>query len=243
MHRTCIATLVSIAGMSCLHSAAAASWPQAQLLSHAERVLQQAPVSGGYIRGLQIINEDQSHAESPVALNRLFVPLQPHDMQDLCLQVSSRDGLYLATYQYRLPPTTISTYAEIDIAATSQHQEYYHRASPRDLAVVAYSGSCNADDTPLIPVFWNSPPVEAAPRTLVVAVQSGDRDATLYWGGKDKSHAGWSCHAIGEQGVARFDSLCEQQLTGPVVSHDTLVQVEACSFGDCGIVQSAHIEP
>lgn len=239
-----VASTVTILGLSCLQLAAAGSWPLAKLLSHHEHVLNEAPVSGGYIIGLQVINTNSSHVDSLTWLSRLFVPLRPHERRDLCLQVSRRDGSYVGTFQYQLPPTVTKTYAELDIAAAakSKYHHYYHNVSPIGLATVASVGLCSADNTALIPVFWNSPPVKSVARTLVVAVQSGGSNATLYWGGKAKSHGGLACHGINQPGVARFDSLCERQVTGEIIKHKTLVQLETCSFGDCGIVQDTEVE-
>jgi hypothetical protein len=215
-------------------------WPLADPVAPPKEVLRDhVPVSGGYIRGVEVINSDEKSAQSPQDLLRLYVHLRKSLPGDLCVQVSTRDGRYSYIRQYHLPVAERETYALINLQ--SQYPQIYRHVSPRDLAVVARTGVCPADDGFLVPLFWNSPPVETSSRTLVITVQTGDRDATLYLGGKAAHGARVACAGISEDNVAEFDALCEQALTPDSHVPQLPIDIEACAFGECSIVQKARL--
>jgi hypothetical protein len=236
------AALAALPLGACQPVMAQVSWPQATPVKPPTEVLRpQSPVSGEYIRGAGIINSAEKLAEAPADLARVYVRLRRARPLDVCVRISSRDGGYLSSQQYRLPQTERDTYAQIDIASQTRHPERYRRVSPRDFAVLARAGACPADGGAFMVVFWNSPPLDTAPRTLVLAVQSGDRDATLYPGGKAAGRAGLACAPIDEKNVGAFDTLCRQTTTQPG-EPELPIEVETCQFQDCNIVKASLLQ-
>jgi hypothetical protein len=220
----------------------AADWPLATLVKPPSEVFhERAPVSAGYIRGVEIINADEKSAEKRQDLKSLYVRLRKSRPLDLCVQLVTRDGRYTAIHQYRLPETTQESYAQINVAGQSRYPEVYRQVSPRDFAVVARSGVCPADGGPVIPVFWNSPPLETAPRTLVIAVQTGDREATLYLGGKTAHQPGLPCAEVADEHVAAFDALCMHAAGSDSNMLELPIDVETCEFHECDILQRAKL--
>jgi hypothetical protein len=226
-----------LAAVACSH-ARATDWPVATMVRQNEVVRSQAPVSGGYIRGLEYIDDS-----SATDVKRLFVRLRDATTTTLCLDIYRRDGSYGAAYVYTLPGTMVGGYAEIPIQ--TKFPEFYTRVTSHDLAAVARiarDGLCPAEQGPIVPVFWNKVSEQGSASHLVVAIQTGDRDATLHVGGKSSAiKKKIPCELAPEAHVASFDSLCE--MSELPNGHDLELDIEACAFGECGIIQKATLSP
>jgi hypothetical protein len=233
--------LIFVAATFLLAAAApAAQWPQAVLKNSQERVSEQAPVSGSYIRGVGVIDgfSDKSTEPSRQDVNVLYVHVPNGTDRQLCVDIARRDGSYTATNQYELPDDLGDGFAQISIAAQTKHPQLYKKVTARDFAIVAHTGACPAQGGELVPVFWNSLPTIGSHHALTLAVQAGDRDAALYVGGKG-SNVKIQCSAVVEDNVARFDRLCV--IPDAATAANKVLEVEACSFGECGIIQKVTI--
>jgi hypothetical protein len=166
--------------------------------------------------------------------------LRTSSPSNVCVDISRRDGSYGATNEYELPAHTAGDgYTQIPIE--TKHPEFYKDVTTRDLAIVARAGHCPAEEGYVVPVFWNHTPSGGTSPPLVIAVQSGDRDTLLYVGGKSSKVTPISCHSAQERHVASFDTLCQ---TSPLPTGATvLIELEACAFGECDIIQKVHVIP
>ncbi|TLF47241.1 hypothetical protein FEI13_16325 [Halomonas urmiana] len=161
-------------------------------------------------------SEQQLHAWLPAGIET--------QGQQLCVTLTSRDGLYTGLLQAALDPLSSPSDASrpINVTFTSQREEYYSRYQetppPHRLAVLAeIKPACTpAEPTgPILPVAWAD--VEA-PGILNVMVNSS-RMRTLFAvpvdrpGGEGKArHLAVECDDIDATQRIAFDTICRVDL-------------------------------
>lgn len=214
--------------------AASSAWagplPVAQLQSGRfnEVLRPEAPVAGYDVMGLAV----DSGKEKVNAL-RLYVR-RPSDATSLvCVEISSRDGGYVASNTYILPASPPGSYVEIPVTSPSplgtSHVDLFQAASPQTLAVLARVDSCSARSDRILPLAWGTPPDSGALR-LIVSVQSGRTSASLI---VNQSPSGQqACAPVMEGRRTAFDAVCGLEL--PLSERRPVsLQVRRCAFDDC----------
>ena len=218
---------------------AAGQLPVAQLQSGRfnEVMRPEAPVAGDDIMGLTV-----DSGKPTVNATRLYVR-RPADATSLvCIEISSRDGGYVASNTYILPASPPGSYVEIPVASPSplgtSHIDLFKAASPQVLGVLARVDSCSARSDKLLPLAWGTPPDSGALR-LIISVQSGRTSASLI---VNESPPGQhACAPVTEGRRTAFDALCGLELT-PSERRPVSLRVRRCAFDDCANSPLVYID-
>lgn len=195
-----------------------------------ETIRSEAPVAGGDVLGVKI----RTTPNDSLGADPLFVREPKGGVAQICLEISSVDGSYVAANTYQMPAAPPGTYVRIPIDAPEPrgtgHQERFRSARAESFAIVARTNPCGQPGTDLLPVAWGSIPSTQAALTLSIAVQSGRTDPSLIID-NDSQHA-QSCEPLTAGRLTEFDALCTITLP-PTATTSLQLQLQRCAFSDC----------
>lgn len=208
--------------------ALAQSAPSGQLISEPfqENLRSEAPVSGGDILGV-VVSGDRSNAE------KLFLYRSTSGSDLVCVEITTRDGRYIASNTYRLPKSSTGVFVPIPVESQypigTKHPEYYRLAALDNFAVLAQVGACTNARGNVVPVAWGKSPTTIT--HLTVTVQSARTQAYLNVG-EGANIQRVLCSPINKERATAFDTLCDIVLPAGAKSPIRL-QLERCDFGEC----------
>ena len=166
------------------------------------------PVSGQVllgVRGVGAALETGGPQATSLAQLRLLVPAT-RAYEDVCLQVTSRDGRYRAQNTFRLPAGR--SRASVRVVYPTQHAAIFAEAGTQTIAFLARPGPCERQDEQrsLVVVLAASEVAEIGPISIFVNAGRDDAFVTARDGmGKDQSER---CARIREGARTAFDTEC-----------------------------------
>lgn len=219
-------------------SAAASADPLGPLLPRqfVEKVRPSAPVGGGDILGIRVEGATREAGALP-----LFVRVpSTWPGGSVCLEVTSRDGFYVASGTYSVPRSATPSWVQLSF--DTKQDKRYREATRDSLGITVRASDCSSDGGTYLPVSWDRPVDDAPPRVLTVAVQSGRSKARLAVGtGRGEADI-VPCAPIGGSHMIAFDAICRVPLgdrpNGPVT-----LQLERCAYDECSRTRPVELTP
>jgi hypothetical protein len=183
-----------------------------------------APISGHF----DVVGASLGKSPSDRDATNLYVRA-PAGWQggQVCVEVTTRDGLYEAADVFDVPPAPRGTYVKLEFK--TQYPKLYAGATRSSFAVVARKGRCSEFGDIFLPLSWLDTPLEDADTKVVLAVQSGRSLASVIVGEDSKPVP---CAPIEANDTTSFDAICVVPIGRPNVP--TLsIQIKKCAFGEC----------
>lgn len=234
LRRRCRSLTAAVAFGGLTTWAFAQSAPVAHLVGEnfQETLRAEAPVGGDDIVGLAV-----SGIEGAKGAEKIFVRKPSARGSHICVEMTGRDGRYVASNTYEFPDTAAGSFVLVPTEKT-RHADVLRRASVDDFAVVARLGDCPSTGGQVLPVAWGAPPLGNQISRLVAVVQSGRSQARLKVDGIDKPVR---CEPIRQSGLkTAFDSECKIDLPA---KHSTVIrlQLERCAFEECTLAPATQL--
>lgn len=161
-----------------------------------EYVNKKVKVSGSFHAGLQL--------NATTHENKLFVLIPKHELNMLCIEITSIDGIYKAFINYNLLPNSKPIFSEVEF--NSKYKDELINYKPIELAINAKIGNeCDSISNKLIISSWGNPQIKS---DLALLIRSdARRDIAHIFDNKSNSKK-VKCNKIDSGYNIAYDKLC-----------------------------------
>jgi hypothetical protein len=166
-----------------------------------EQYSSNVPVSGRVIAGL-MLSQSQS-------ANIFSIYMPKSEKKFFCLRVLSRDGTYSSTNQYLLESNTTGDFLQADYP--TKYADLLSKYSETELAVLAYTGKCEANKVTDILVSTRGS--QADSKDAMILVSSGRSDVFLNIPLKVGGKKTIKCKRIEDGKRTGYDTSCKVNLS------------------------------
>lgn len=183
------------------------------------------PVAGSEWVGFTVADREKN-----VDATRAFVRLPAGATGYLCLEISSRDGVFYGAGEYRLPRGG-STSIRLNIP-TKHRRELSIYSSDELVARALLAASCPSSTGAYLPVSWTS---AGAYDHVVISVNSSNTPTSVLWRSNGRDHR-VSCTPLRapQRPTRSFDQSCDVPRAS--LGDSAQVVVRRCPLGKCNDV-------